>query len=317
MNKSKSIKNILITGGAGFIGSKLSTELVNLGFNVTVIDLLKYDKSSLNHLFFYKNFNFVYGDVRDKKLMKKIIKNMDFIIPLAALVGAPLCEKYKRIAQETNFKAIQLLLKSIKKKQKIIYLNSNSGYGIGEKNKYCDETSPLNPVSLYGKTKVEAEKIVIKHENSVTFRLATVFGCSYRMRSDLIVNNFVLKAVKDKKIEIFEPHFRRNFVHINDIVSLIVFTIKNFNKLKGKTFNFGNSNENITKYNLAKKIKKQIKNLKIKLIKGIKDPDKRDYFVSNSKIEKAGFAAKISLDQGINEMKRTFEINQTKIINNY
>ena len=317
MNKSKSIKNILITGGAGFIGSKLSTELVNLGFNVTVIDLLKYDKSSLNHLFFYKNFNFVYGDVRDKKLMKKIIKNMDFIIPLAALVGAPLCEKYKRTAQETNFKAIQLLLKSIKKKQKIIYLNSNSGYGIGEKNKYCDETSPLNPVSLYGKTKVEAEKIVIKHENSVTFRLATVFGCSYRMRSDLIVNNFVLKAVKDKKIEIFEPHFRRNFVHINDIVSLIVFTIKKFNKLKGKTFNFGNSNENITKYNLAKKIKKQIKNLKIKLIKGIKDPDKRDYFVSNSKIEKAGFAAKISLDQGINEMKRTFEINQTKIINNY
>ena len=310
-------KKVLVAGGAGFIGAKLATKLISLVYFETVIDLLKYDSSSLNHLFFFKNFNFILGDVRDKKLIKKVLSKMDYIIPLAALVGAPLCEKFKKEAKQTNLDAIKFIVNNLKKKQKIIYLNSNSGYGIGEKNKFCNEDSPLRPVSLYGKTKIEAEDIVLNFENSVSFRLATVFGCSYRMRSDLIVNNFVLNAVKKGRIEIFEPHFRRNFVHINDIIDLFVFTIKNFSKLKGNIYNFGNSKENITKYELAKKIKKEIKFLKIKIIKGKKDPDKRDYYVSNKKIEKSGFAAKISLKTGIAELRKAFEVNRKEIKNNY
>lgn len=310
-------KKILITGGAGFIGSKLATKLVHLGHKITVIDILKFDTSSLNHLFFYKNFSFVRGDVRNRFLMKKLLNKNDIIIPLAALVGAPLCEKNKKEAKETNLDSIKMIVDSLKKSQKIIYLNSNSGYGIGEKKSYCNEESPLRPISLYGKTKIEAEKKVLNFKNAICFRLATVFGCSFRMRTDLIVNNFVLKAIKAKKIEIYEPNFRRNFVHINDVVDAILFSIKNFKRLRGNTFNLGNSKANITKYQLAQEIKKQVTKLKIKIIHNIKDPDQRDYYVSNAKIEKAGFSANISLREGIRELKGAYEINQKKIINNY
>ena len=211
------MKKILITGGAGYIGSKLATELLKYNYKVTVIDILKISSRSLNHLFNNKNFNFVKGDVRNKKLMKNLIKKNDFIVPLAALVGAPLCEKNKSEAISVNLESIKYLMKTITKRNKIIYLTTNSGYGVGEKNKYCDEKSPLKPISLYGRTKVEAEKIVMQSKNSIGFRLATVFGYSYRMRTDLLVNNFVFKAVRDKKLLIYEPHFRRNFIHINDV----------------------------------------------------------------------------------------------------
>ena len=311
------MKKILITGGAGYLGSVLSTELVSLGYDVTVIDLLKYEKNSLSHLFYFKNFTLITADINKEEVIKKYIKKFDFIIPLAALVGAPLCEKNKLLAKKTNVGSLKLILKYIKKSQKIIYPTTNSGYGIGQKNKYCDEESPLNPISLYGVTKLEAEKIVMQHKNSIAFRLATVFGFSYRMRTDLLVNNFVERAVKTKKLDIFEPHFRRNYVHIRDVVKAMLFAIKNFDKLKNNIFNLGLSSANLTKINLAKKIKSHYKPVKIKIIKNRSDPDKRDYFVSNRKIEKYGFKASVTLDTGIKELISLFSNVDVKFINNY
>ena len=311
------MSRILITGGGGYIGSMLSTELIRIGHKVTVIDLMKYKKDSLNHLFFNKNFKLIEKDVRNKKVIKDLLKKNEFIIPLAALVGAPLCEKNKKEALSVNHISIKNLVSMCSNKNKIIFLTSNSGYGVGEKNKFCDENSPLRPVSLYGRTKCDAENEVKKHKNSICFRLATVFGCSYRMRSDLLVNNFVYSALKNKKLTIYEPNFRRNFIHVADVVSGIVFAIKNFNKLKSNIYNLGLSSANISKIMLAKKIKNQLKNIKIKIVKNKKDPDQRDYFVSNKKIEKKGYKAKISLESGISELIYFFSSDNRKIINNY
>jgi len=311
------MKKILITGGAGYIGSMLSTELINQGYKVTVLDLLKYNKNSLSHLYFHGNFKFIYGDARNKKIMKNLIRQNEFIIPLAGLVGAPLCDKFKKDAISTNFKAVKMIKELVNKKHKVIYMTTNSGYGIGEKNKFCDENTPLKPISLYGKTKCDAETEMNKFKNSICFRLATVFGNSYRMRSDLLVNNFVFRAVKNKKLDIFEPYFRRNFIHVKDVVKGIIFSINNFKKLKSNIYNLGLSNANISKMMLAKKIKKQHPVTKIKIITNKKDPDKRDYFVSNKKIEKKGFKAKIRLENGIKELLIYFKNNSEKIINNY
>ena len=312
------MSKILITGGAGYIGSMLCTKLLHEGHNVTVVDLLKYDKGSLNHLYFNKKFKLICDDVRKISLMKKLIRKHDIIIPLAALVGAPLCEKFKRDAVSTNLGSIKTLCRLATKRNKIIYLTTNSGYGIGEKNKYCDENSPLKPISLYGRTKCDGEELVkSKVKNFVCFRLATVFGHSYRMRSDLLVNNFVYTAIKKKKLTLFEPHFRRNFIHVRDVVNAIIFTIKNFKKIKNEVYNLGLSSANISKIMLAKKIKKQYKKLQIKIVTNRKDPDKRDYFVSNKKIERKGFKATISLDEGISELIQIFTNDKNKVINNY
>ena len=312
------MSKVLITGGAGYIGTMLCTKLLELGHQVTVVDLLKYDKGSLNHLYFQKNFIFIRDDVRKKNLIKKLVKKNEFIIPLAALVGAPLCEKFKKEAKSTNLGTIKTLCDLVTKKNKVIYLTTNSGYGIGEKNKYCDENSPLKPISLYGRTKCDGEDLVrTKIKNYVCFRLATVFGHSYRMRSDLLVNNFTFTAVKKKKLTLFEPHFRRNFIHVRDVVNAIVFTMNNFSKMKNDVYNLGLSSANISKIMLAKKIQRQYKKLKIRIVTNRKDPDKRDYFVSNKKIEKKGFKASISLDKGISELIQIFSNDKKKVINNY
>ena len=308
---------ILITGGAGYIGSMLCTKLVKIGHEVTVLDKLVYSTNSIHHLFFYKNFKFYNIDVQKKKLVKKHLKGKDLIIPLAGLVGAPLCKKNKKLAIAINLNSIKFLMDNKLEKQKVIYLTTNSGYGVGEKNKFCDENSELRPVSLYGRTKNDAEKYALKHNNVVCFRLATVFGYSYRMRTDLLVNNFVFTALKLKKLLIFEPNFRRNFIHINDVIEAITFSIKNFSLLKNDVYNLGLSSANITKLMLAKKIKKKIPKLKIKTIKNRKDPDQRDYFVSNKKIEDKGFKATISLSTGIDELIKVFSNYKAKIINNY
>ena len=312
------MKKILVTGGAGYIGSKLVTKLLNIGYEVTVVDVLKFSSKSLNHLFSNRNFHFIKGDVRNKELMKKLVEKNEFIIPLAALVGAPLCKKYKKEAVSVNLNSIKFLMKLVsKRKKKVIYLTTNSGYGVGEKNKYCDENSPLKPISLYGRTKVRAEKIVMSHNNSIGFRLATVFGYSYRMRTDLLVNNFVFKSLSEKKLTLYEPHFRRNFIHVDDVVDGIVYSIKNFTHLRTNVYNLGLSSANLTKYMLAKKIKDKIRHLKIKIVQNKKDPDQRDYYVSNRKIEKKGFKAKVSIEKGIGELIQVFTHSKEKIINNY
>ncbi len=310
--------NILITGGAGYIGSSVADYLVKKSFNVTVVDKLEYKNFPFNHLLKYKNFKFIFGNILDKNFFnKKFISRFDLIIPLAALVGAPLCEKKKKLATLTNLKSIEYLISKISKKQKIIFATSNSGYGIGEKNKFCDENSPLRPVSHYGVTKMLAEKIVVNYKNSVSFRLATVFGYSFRMRSDLLVNNFVELSVKKKKIQLFESNFRRNFIHIQDVCRAVEFSIKNFNRMKGQVYNLGLSTANLTKKQLALRIKHKLPKLKISYIKNRSDPDKRDYYVSNKKIEKLGFLPAHSLDDGIDELIEFFKYNNLKFINNY
>lgn len=307
---------ILLTGGAGYIGSLLATELVNKGHKLTVIDRVDFNLQALNHLFYNKNFEFIRKDLLKIKFNELKIKKYDLVIPLAALVGAPLCAKKPREAKKINQLWIEELIDNLKKNQKIIYPTTNSGYGVGEKNKYCNENSPLKPISLYGKTKVASENVILSHNNSISFRLATIFGCSYRMRTDLMVNNFTLRALKEKKLEIFEPHFRRNFIHIRDVINAFMFSIENFNKMKGEVFNLGLSNANLTKLELANKIKKYIPHLKIIKVFNRKDPDQRDYFVSNKKIESMGFKAKINLDQGILELLKLYNVNKN-FVNNY
>tara|TARA_Y100000996_G_scaffold414814_1_gene406906 strand:- start:497 stop:1426 length:930 start_codon:yes stop_codon:yes gene_type:complete len=296
---------LLVTGGAGYIGSYIIK-------NFDKVDEIK-EITSLDNLFFNQNFynksskiKNVKGDVRDKSLMNKLYKSHDIIIPLAALVGAPLCKKYPNETEEINFRAIDDMCKEISKSQIVIMPVSNSGYGIGEKDKFCDEKSPLNPISLYGKTKVEAEKVIMQRSNSVSFRLATVFGVSDRMRIDLLVNNFTYIAFFKKYLEVFEPHFRRNYVHISDIFGAFKFSISNFENVKGEIYNLGLSEANLTKEQLCKKIQNIIHDFKYVISKTGTDEDKRDYFVSNEKIESRGFKATFKLENGIKELIKLY-----------
>ena len=293
---------IFIPGGAGFIGSVLSTEMLKKNYHVTVYDNLMFGQDSLSHLKKFKKFTFKKTDINNYSNIKSQISKSDVIIPLSALVGAPFCDKFPKLAKKTNFDFIKNLIPKLSNDQLIIFPNTNSGYGVGEKNSFCDETSPLNPVSLYGKLKVKAEEIVMQHNNSTVFRLATVFGTSYRMRLDLLVNDFVYRALKDKYIVLFEKNVRRNFIHIKDVAETFHFAIKNNHKLKNNVYNLGLSSANLSKYQLCLQIKKHIKDLKIILSNVSKDPDKRDYIVSNKKLEKTGWKPKYSLDYGIKEL---------------
>lgn len=292
---------VLITGGAGYIGSLLCDYLLKEGHKVTVVDNFLFSRNSLNSYYFHKNFEVVSMDVRDPELINYVKKN-DIIIPLAALVGAPLCDYKKQETTEVNLNSVKAVVDNISNDQIVIYPTTNSGYGVGEKDKFCTEETPLNPISLYGRTKTEAEKYLSNHSNSVRFRLATVFGCSPRMRLDLLVNDFVFKAVKDRYIVLFEAHFKRNYIHIRDVCRAIMMAINNFEKFKGETFNVGLSNANLSKLELCNKIKEHLKSFEISLNEIGKDVDKRDYIVSNEKIEKIGFLPKYSLDDGIAEL---------------
>lgn len=312
----KNKKNkILITGGAGYLGSKLATKLVNNNFEVTVLDALKYSNNSLDHLISEPDFNFIYGDVRDEKILKKLVKKNDSIIPLAALVGAPLCDKFKKEATQVNLNAIKNIVKFSRTNQKIIIPSTESGYGKTEKGVICTEDTPVNPISHYGRTKLAAEKEVLKRKNSVVLRLGTVFGISYRYRRDLLVNNLVEKAIKDKKLDIFEGHYRRNFISIEDVTNCFVYILKNFSKFKGETFNVGLGKGNVTKIQLAKIIKKNLKKIKIVDNKKRKDPDQRDYAVSSLKLQKRGFIPSVSLNKGISDLIKF--LNKKNFTNNF
>ena len=297
---------VLITGGAGYIGSLLCEYLLSQKFKVTVIDNFLFSQNSLNSYYNNKNFDVISMDVRDQELIKYVKKN-DIIIPLAALVGAPLCDYKKQETTDVNLNSVKRIVDSLSKDQIIIYPTTNSGYGVGEKDKFCTEETPLNPISLYGKTKTEAEKYVANHQNSVRFRLATVFGCSPRMRLDLLVNDFVYKAVKDRYIVLFEANFKRNYIHIRDVCEAIMMTLNNFENFKGETFNLGLSDANLSKLELCNKIKEHLPNFEISLNEIGKDIDKRDYIVSNEKIEKKGFIPKHNLDDGIQELLKFYK----------
>ena len=294
--------NILVTGGAGYIGSLLVPELINLNYNVTVLDNFMFKQNSLINIDKKKNFELIIGDVRDNFLIKDIVKKFDVIIPLAALVGAPLCDLKPTDAVLINEKSIEFMSKELSNLQRVIMPVSNSGYGIGNPNEICTEETPLNPISLYGRSKVAAEKIIMQRENSISFRLATVFGMSPRMRLDLLVNYFVYEALRAKKLTIFESHFKRNYVHIRDVVNVFLFAIQNFERLKSNTFNFGLENANLSKLELAMKIKNYIKDFIFLESKDGKDPDKRNYIVSNKKILSSGYNFKFDLDLGIQEL---------------
>lgn len=299
---------ILVTGGAGYIGSILVPALLSQGHRVTVLDNMMYDQTSLLECCHNPNFEVVNGDVRDERLVNDLVKDKDFIIPLAALVGAPASNKDPHATVGINRDAVIILNKLRSKNQRIIFPTTNSGYGIGQKDIFCTEESPLKPISLYGKTKVEAEQALLQTENVITLRLATVFGFSPRMRLDLLVNDFTHKAYRERYIVLFEPHFKRNYLHIRDVASVFSFAIDNFEKMKNQAYNVGLSSANLSKMELCTKIKEQIPDFFITLSEFNKDPDQRNYIVSNEKIEKTGFRTSYSIEMGIKELIKGFSI---------
>ena len=308
--------NILVTGGAGYLGSILVPTLLKEGHNVTVIDNFMYHQNSLITSAISENFEVVNADARNERVLKSSLKNADYIFPLAAFVGAPLCNKDEPGTITINRGAIASLAKLASKEQRIVIPTTNSGYGIGQKGVYCTEKTPLNPISLYGRTKVEAEKIVLDRGNSASLRLATVFGMSPRMRIDLLVNDFTYRAVKDRYLVVFEGYFKRNYVHIKDVVRAFIHVMDNFDAMKNEVYNVGLSDANISKLELCAKIKEQIPDFVYLEAPIGNDPDKRDYIVSSEKIEKTGFKPVNSLESGIKELIKGYKMISNNIYGN-
>ena len=310
------MSDILITGGAGYIGSVLTPELLRLGHRVTVIDNFLYKQSSLLDCCMNKNFTIVNGDARDEELIKKHIKGKDYIFPLAALVGFPLCDKDKTAAVTTNLDAVKLIIKLRSPEQRIIFPCTNSGYGLGQGQSFCTEASPIDPISLYGKTKMAAEKAVLEAGNSLTFRFATLFGASPRMRTDLLVNDFTYRAVFDRSVIVFEGAFMRNYLHVRDAAGAFIFAMDNFEKMKGRQYNCGLSDANLSKLELCEKIKNHLPSFMYLEAPVGTDPDKRNYLVSNERIESMGWRPRYSLDDGIEELIKAYSIIKNNIYGN-
>ena len=299
---------ILITGGGGYIGSVLTWVLLNEGYQVTVLDNFMFGQNSLADCCQYDTFHVINGDARDESLLSRTISDHDVIIPLAALVGAPMCKKDPQAAWSVNTQSVETITKLASKDQWILMPITNSGYGVGEKGKFCDEESPLKPISIYGKSKVAAEEIILQRENSISFRLATAFGMSPRMRLDLLVNDFVYRAVNDRSLVIFEGHFKRNFIHVRDIASVFLHGLKNFPHMRGTMYNVGLDDANLSKLELAALIKIQLPEFYFTEASIGEDPDKRDYVVSNVKLNKTGFVPEWTLQRGIKELIKGYSI---------
>lgn len=300
--------SILVTGGAGYLGSTLVPVLLDRGFDVTVVDNFFYKQSSLNQLCKNPNFSIVNGDVRIKETIEPLIKKADIVIPLAAYVGAPLCKKDPIGASSVNKDSIFMLLDLLSPNQSILMPTTNSAYGSGDENNFCTEESTLRPISQYAIEKVEVEQRLMEFSNFISFRLATVFGMSPRMRMDLLVNDFCYRAVNDKFIVLFESHFKRNYIHVADVAKAFTHGIDNFETMKGNVFNVGLSSANLSKLELCEEIKKQIPDFVITEASVGKDPDQRNYIVSNDKIEKTGYTTDVTLKDGIRELIKGYQM---------
>jgi len=298
--------NILVTGGAGYLGSTMVPELLSRGHKVTVIDNFMYGQASLNHVCHHPNFQIVRGDIRLEKTMLPLMDQADIIIPLAAYVGAPLCAKDPVGASSVNHDAIIMMLKHLRKEQWLLMPTTNSAYGTGDKDNFCTEESPLRPISQYAIEKLKIENEVMKHDNAISFRLATVFGMSPRMRIDLLVNDFVYRAVYDRFVVLFEPHFKRNYIHVRDVTRAFVHGIENFASMKGQIYNVGLSDANVSKMELCQAIQRQVPDFIFPEAAVGTDPDQRNYIVSNAKIEATGFKPEHSLELGIADLIKGF-----------
>jgi nucleoside-diphosphate-sugar epimerase len=308
--------SILVTGGAGYLGSILVPELLALGHRVTVLDNFMYRQNSLAQNCANSRFDILKGDSRDAKVIQPLLAKADVVIPLAALVGAPLCERDPIAAITTNRDAIAMMRKMLSRDQRIVMPITNSGYGIGEKDMLCTEDTPMRPVSLYGRTKVDAERIVLDHGEAVSLRLATVFGMAPRMRIDLLVNDFVYRAVTDRFVVLFEAHFKRNYIHIRDVARAFIHAIDNFEGMKGSPYNVGLSDANLSKAELCARIKAHIPKFTYLEAPIGEDPDKRDYIVSNAKILGTGYQPAHSLDSGILELIKGYRMISNSIFGN-
>lgn len=300
--------NILVTGGAGYIGSVLVPKLLQAGHAVTVLDNFMFNQPTLAECCGYDSFQVERGDCRDQATMERLVAKADVIIPLAALVGAPLCKIDPVGAQTINQDAVEMLCRIASKDQRILMPVSNSGYGIGQKDKACTEDSPLRPLSLYGVTKVNAETAVLQRENSATFRLATVFGMSPRMRLDLLVNDFTYRALRDRAVVIFEGHFKRNYIHIQDVARVFLHALDNFEAMRGRPYNVGLDDANLSKLELCALIQQHVPAFTYLEAPIGEDPDKRDYIVSNARLASTGFVTQWSLDRGIRELLKGYVI---------
>jgi len=307
---------VLVTGGAGYIGSILCDHLLRAGHKVTVLDNLMYEQRSLFHLCAVSDFDFVFGDARDESLMAALVKNFDVIIPLAAVVGAPACQRDPFLAQSVNLDAVRLVNRLRGRQQLVIFPTTNSGYGTKSGDDYCTEETPLEPISLYGGTKVEAEAELLSSPNTMTLRLATVFGMSPRMRLDLLVNHFVYAAMTDGYIVIFEKDFKRNYVHIRDVADCFLYCIQNAQKMVGRPYNVGLDAANLSKEELARKVKEYVPEFYIHFAAVGSDPDKRDYIVSNQRLREAGFEARRCLDEGIKELLKGYQMMGRGLLRN-
>lgn len=301
-------KHILVTGAAGYLGSVICDHLLDSGHKVTAIDNLMYGQNSLFHLCANSSFSFIQGDMRNEELMQDVLKDVDVIIPLAAVVGAPACKRDPWLAKSVNLEAIQLLNRLRSPNQLVVYPTTNSGYGTQSGETYCTEETPLEPISLYGQTKVQAEQEVLNSPNSITLRLATVFGISPRMRLDLLVNHFTYAAVTDGYIVLFEKDFKRNYIHIRDVADCMIHCINNSEKMVGRPYNAGLDAANLSKEELALKVKEYVPNFYLHFAPIGSDPDKRNYIVSNQRLREAGFEAKRSLDEGIQELLKGYRM---------
>jgi nucleoside-diphosphate-sugar epimerase len=301
-------RNILVTGAAGYLGSIAVPELLKQGHRVTAVDNFMYGQSSLLDVCYNPDLEIVRGDVRNESLMKKLMAKADVIIPLACLVGAPVCEQKPIEARTINLDAVTMLLKLSSKEQMFVVPVTNSGYGVGQQGIYCTEETPLNPISVYGKLKSELEKHLMDSGRAISLRLATAFGISPRMRLDLLVNEFTYRACIDRFIVLFEAHFKRNFVHVRDIAAAFIHCMGHFDQMKNQAYNVGLSEANLSKMELCLEIKKQVPDFAIMESPIGEDPDKRNYIVSNEKIEKTGFKAKVSIEQGIAELVKGYKV---------